>query len=482
MKYVGLRTKFLLIISVILLSVFGSITVYLVKNSTQSLRGNLLREAKAFSSLATTPIGDTFVVYKDSGTYNIQEKVQEFAALDPTIINISVVDQTGKILFTRDSKNSPHVSADQASTFDPIYQNNDQGALSQVIYPYFDASHVHSYSLVYTVSSAQIDQQVAHQALTVTMLSLFALLLTAGFTYVFIDHFILSPIHKVSEQAAAISAGNLEQQITTQGQDEIGALGTSLNSMANSLKANITKLQDLDKMKSEFMMITSHNLRTPLTIINGYIENTSMLTTVAEFKVALERIAASSKRLGTFAEDVLTISRFELGDTDIKQEDSDITTLLKEIAGTFATSAKLQELKFSYESDAKQRLVHISSAHIRSAIWNLLDNAAKFTPKGGQVDLSLHDDGQNVLIKVSDTGIGIKASELPKLFTKFHRGTSTLTYDYEGTGIGLYASKIIVVRHGGNITVESEEGKGSTFTISLPLAAHTPETEIAKSA
>jgi two-component system phosphate regulon sensor histidine kinase PhoR len=107
--------------------------------------------------------------------------------------------------------------------------------------------------------------------------------------------------------------------------------------------------------------------------------------------------------------------------------------------------------------------------HLRSAIYNLLDNALKFTAEQGQIELSLAHVADAIQIVTKDNGVGIAPEEINKLFTKFHRGTSTLNYNYEGTGIGLYLTKLIITEHGGTIAVQSELGKGSTFTITLPL-------------
>jgi signal transduction histidine kinase len=143
---------------------------------------------------------------------------------------------------------------------------------------------------------------------------------------------------------------------------------------------------------------------------------------------------------------------------------------MQKIAKETLPTAQLRKLHF--KSDIQTNApIHISPPHVRSAIWNLIDNAIKFTPEGGEVLLKVSETDGMVAISVADNGIGISQEEMPKLFTKFHRATSVTVYDYEGTGIGLYASKIIVEEQGGKISVTSEEGKGSTFTIYLPIAS-----------
>jgi signal transduction histidine kinase len=115
----------------------------------------------------------------------------------------------------------------------------------------------------------------------------------------------------------------------------------------------------------------------------------------------------------------------------------------------------------------------LSQANMRSALGNVIDNAIKFTKEGRSVHVSSKIEDGKLVFSVADTGIGIQPDEIPKLFTKFHRGTSTLTYDYEGAGVGLYLTKLIVGEHGGQITVNSEAGQGSTFIVYLPLVPAT---------
>ena len=467
----GLRFKFLLLISLLFIALISVLALYLVRSGADNLRQNLEREARSFATLATGAIGDTFVLYKDSGTGRIDREVARYASLDSVISNISVTDLRGKVVYTKDQDNPPVVSANAAASFRPVYLMGADQAIRQIIYPYFEGSGAHRYSVVYDISSHQIDLQVSKETRGVAVLAAGALLLTIVTTYFLINRFILRPIRQVSRQAAIISSGNLEQQIIINSRDEIAQLGKAVNSMTNSLKASIAKLRELDKMKSEFMMIASHNLRTPLTIINGYLESAEKMTDVAQLRQALERISISSKRLGVFAEDVLTISRFELtGDTEIRREPTNLTEFIREMVDDFGRISHQQKRHFTAYFDDRPRPTLLSKPHIRSAVWNILDNALKFTPAGGQITLKLDDNGQQARIIVSDSGIGINEEELPKLFTKFHRGTSTMRYDYEGTGIGLYASKIIILKHGGEITATSQPGEGSVFTISLPLS------------
>lgn len=474
MNRTTIRLKLLLTSSLLLFAIFSGMTVYLTHNSTQTLRQNLQSETKSFAVLANAPIAEAYDTYSDSGTAMIRQKMLDYLALNKNVTNIAIIGLDAKPLFIYDEASPIKISTTQATSFDPIYISKD-GALQQVIYPYFEASGAHPYNIVYVVSDKEITAAVQRETTSLVLFGLSSLLLTSALTYVLINRIIVKPVRELSRQAKIISDGNLEQQIEIHGNDEIAALGNAVNTMADSLKGSIAKLQEVDKVKSEFMAITSHNLRTPLTIINGYLENLEIFKTPDQMKDAMSRIGESVKRLDGFAEDVLTISQYELGDHIASQTTFTVADMLQQIADETRAAADLKGVHF--ESDINTTAtITASKPHIRSAIWNIIDNAIKFTPKDGGVKLKVDDADNKLRIAVTDSGIGISEAEIPKLFTKFHRATSVITYDYEGTGIGLYASKLIVEQYNGNITVDSKEGSGSTFTISLPIAAPIPTT------
>lgn len=463
-----IRTQLLIINTVLLILVFGVMSAYLIGTSSTTLRNRLKSEVEAFSVLATPPIGDSYSIYGESGTNKVRDSMRSYLQENETVVNATVVNLQGEPQFSYLENDVVTVSADEASSFTPTYTNEGSN-LVRVTMPYFGSSGAHSYSVVYTVSNEAINSAINNEIHSLVAFTVFSLVITSIVTFAAISHFILRPVRKVSEQAAIISSGNLEQQIKVDGNNEIAQLGKAVNSMAESLKANIAKLQEIDKVKSEFMAITSHNLRTPLTIIRSYLESIEMLNDTEALKKALKRIGDSISRLDGFAEDVLTISQYELGKKEATEE-INIKELLDKIAEESRPMAEIHNLVFEYEVSTSAKIM-ASKPHIKSAIMNIVDNAVKFTKEGGKVSIKVLVDKGYVKIAVTDTGIGIAADEIPKLFTKFHRGTSTITYDYEGTGIGLYASKIIIENAGGTIDVQSAEGKGSVFTIALPVAS-----------
>jgi signal transduction histidine kinase len=239
------------------------------------------------------------------------------------------------------------------------------------------------------------------------------------------------------------------------------------------LKQANTKLKRLDVAKSEFISIASHQLRTPLTVIKGYI---SMILEGSFGKISktqkesLEKVYESSERLIQLIENLLNISRIESGRLQYSFMPLDLEKLVANVVEELESVAKKKGLRFTYKKP-KTALptLKLDEEKLRQVIMNLIDNSIKYT-KQGSVTVSLYQKDNRVIFSVKDTGIGIDEEGKDNLFKKFSRGTGTSLIHTEGTGLGLYVAKQIVEGHGGDIRVESPgEGKGSEFLVSLPV-------------
>ncbi len=467
MKRWSLRARFLLLLIGLLVTIFAAITLIIVRENTKTLRANLVDQSKSFATLATQPIGNAFETYKDSGTIRIQQKVASFTDLDPNINQVEIIDTAGKQVFSTDETHLITVNPDAAGSLQTSYIKDRQGNLTGVVQPYIEDFGIHRYAVVYGISYRGLNKSIRDIVTFIVIFSAGILLVALVVWYFLINQLFLRPVALVSQIALLISRGDLDRQIHLGRQDEIGDLATAVNTMASSLKADIAKLQAVDKLKSEFLMITAHNLRTPLTIISGYLEQLKGMKPASELQRLLELIGTNVTRLNTFSEDALTISSIEADQTSLPRAPIEIQPILQEVANEFAIQAKQKKINFTTALAAKA-WVNLSKPHFRSALWNLLDNAYKFTPEGGSIEMSVSESAGRLEITIKDSGIGITAAEIPHLFTKFHRATGTLTYAYEGTGIGLYISKLVIEQYGGGIKADSSEGKGSVFTIWLP--------------
>jgi PAS domain S-box-containing protein len=224
-----------------------------------------------------------------------------------------------------------------------------------------------------------------------------------------------------------------------------------------------SKLKAADQLKTEFIMLTSHNLRTPLAIAKGY---TSEYPMTDEQKPMLDGLNNGLSRLGKIVEDLLTISSIESGSMVTLNEIS-FQELVEPLIQEIKDLAVTRKDKFIVNFHAGDVKIKANADRLRGALRNVLNNACKFT-ENGTVELSTSRSENRLIINISDTGIGIDPSELPKLFTKFHRAANALNGGYEGRGIGLYLTKLIIEEHNGKLSVVTQPNKGATFTIELP--------------
>jgi signal transduction histidine kinase len=463
---IGLRARFLIVSTSILLIIFAVIAIYLVSNAQNTDIRNINQSSKAFAAFAAQPLGDSYSIYQNSASIQVQKQMQSFVSLDSNVSNIGIVSLTGQILLRY--SNAQFLPITDPATFSPIYSKSSGGFIQQIVTPYISADGQHPYGVVILVSDHQLLQEIQSHIINIGILSLIGLVITAVILYNLLNYLFISPVERISRQALKISKGDYDQVIQVSSNDEIGDLASSVNTMRNSLSEDITKLQELDKLKNEFIAIASHNLRTPLSIIQGNVELVNDSSLPPEVYTAITAIKDSANHLNAFAEDMLTISMIESGKVVLEQKTVSLNSLVEKYRQSFEEQAKNKDITLKWDIAEPDAMVRISPTFISGVIRNLLDNAIKFTDKGGKVTCQIQKVADKLIVRVQDTGIGIANEEKDKLFTKFHRGTSFMVYNYKGTGIGLYVAKLIVDAHNGNITVDTEPGKGSTFTVIVP--------------
>jgi len=247
------------------------------------------------------------------------------------------------------------------------------------------------------------------------------------------------------------------------------------------LQKALQRVSELSQLKSNFISNISHELRTPLTHIKGYIElmvTESLGNITEEQKHALQVSQQSTGKLEALIEDLIMVSLASRGELSIKQDNVDIHRIANLAIKSFMGKAAERGINLHGVIDEDIPFVQADSQKIAWVLQQLLDNGIKFTSSGGSVILSVKREGENlVIVSVTDTGIGIPASELSDIFEPFHQLDGSSTRRYGGTGLGLSITRELVQLLGGQITVQSTPGHGSVFTVYLPLrrAASTAE-------
>ncbi len=248
-----------------------------------------------------------------------------------------------------------------------------------------------------------------------------------------------------------------------------------LQLMADMLSSTNEQLHRLDNAKSEFISIASHQLRTPLTAIKGYLSlilEGSYGQVPPNIQDVLEKVYAVNNRLTQLVEDLLNISRIESGRIQYDFQPTQIETLAVELVDMFMLSAREKGIHLGIRLPKKSLpIIAVDQNKLREVISNLIDNAIKYTPEGSvTVEVGLSDDAAALRIIISDTGIGIEPETLGRLFKKFVRSQETSRMVVSGSGLGLYIGRNFVEAHGGKIWAESEgHGQGSRFIIELPF-------------
>ncbi|HSE57053.1 MAG TPA: HAMP domain-containing sensor histidine kinase [Candidatus Paceibacterota bacterium] len=252
---------------------------------------------------------------------------------------------------------------------------------------------------------------------------------------------------------------------------ELATLYKKVEQLNGDLEVANSKLKDLDKLKTEFLSLASHQLRAPLTAIKGYasmLEEEAYGKLTTEQAGAIKRIYVSAQGLSSLVEDLLNISKIEQGGLKFEFEETDLGKLLTDLYNEIRITAEDKGLEFTIDIPSNQSfMAHVDRLKLKQAFLNLADNSIKYTPHGF-VKLSLRREGNTIVYQVADNGIGISPETKAKLFDKFSRGEGG-RLNTGGSGLGLYLAKQIILAHKGDIAIESDGvGKGSKFTVTIP--------------
>ena len=370
----------------------------------------------------------------------------------------------------------------------------EDGRAYVVVAPYVEEWGRHRYSVAFTFSYDSLRLAALAAGWRIFWLSAGSLALGVAIAILLAAQSV-GPIEVLTRGAQDIADGHLSRRIELATGDEFGVLAATFNQMAEKLARTISDLetsnrtlgqmnldlQQVDRMKSDLLANVSHELRTPLTAIQGYTEamDEGLLGEVsAQQRDAFKVVQRNSRRLMGMIDQLLAFSRFDVPDASetgaarLEPSAFDLAEVAAQVVGSVrAGDGAARDLRLEAPSgEAGLPPVWGDPGRIAQVLENLLTNAVKFTPAGGEIRVRLGRCGEEAEVAVADRGIGIPAAARARIFERFYQVDASSTRAYGGMGLGLAIVREILAAHGREIRVESEEGKGTTFRFTLPLA------------
>ncbi len=280
------------------------------------------------------------------------------------------------------------------------------------------------------------------------------------------------PLEQLVDAAGRLAGGDRSVRVEVGGLSETATLGAAFNEMAAELEIEEGRRDELDRLKDEFVLTASHELRSPLTSVQGFaellmLERDSLTPRQLE---TVEVILDNCRHLVRLLNDLLDLARSDAGRLAIRPQPTEVGPLVEDVVRTMRAQTEAASQTLSEDVQPGLPPIEAEPDRIRQILVNLITNAHEYSPEGASIGVSARALDAEVEIGVSDDGPGIPAEQLERIFERFTRGDAGLTQRVGGTGLGLAISKSLVELHGGSIAAESEPGRGSTFRVRLPFA------------
>lgn len=303
----------------------------------------------------------------------------------------------------------------------------------------------------------------------------FAMLIIMGtISFLILNVFVISPIRTLNEFIRQVSSEKLTVRLPRGPKNEIGDLFTALNDMMTRLQIAHKREELIGKMKSEFINIAAHQLRTPLSIVKWILhmlQEDSKSNFSKEERDLLQKGFLTNERMIRLVSDMLNAARIEEGRFGFKFEKASLEKSVSEVIENLMPIAKERKINLRFKKSVdKLPNAYMDSSAIKVVLQNLISNALNYTLPAGIISVYIGKRDRFLLVSISDTGIGILKDEMNRLFTKFFRGGNAVRMQTSGSGLGLFISKNIVKAHKGKIWTDSTEGVGTTFYFTIPIA------------
>jgi signal transduction histidine kinase len=283
--------------------------------------------------------------------------------------------------------------------------------------------------------------------------------------------FIIRNLRKIVYVIRDFQKGNMQARINFDGRGELKEFAASFNEMADTIVGNLNKIKTMDKQRRDLVANVSHDLRTPISIIRGYVETVLIKEdqlSPEERKKYLETILSGTNRLLNLVEELFELSKLEAKESLPNKESFSLAELLQDIHQKNLIIAESKKIKCNLNFEENIPFITADIGMMEKVFQNLLDNALKFTPNGGEININLKKNEQNIIVEIVDSGQGINKDDLPHIFDRYYQIKRVSNGSSGGTGLGLAIVKKIADLHSINIEVKSEVNKGTSFILKIP--------------
>lgn len=465
-KYAVIATS--LVVAILLIQ--SLVTIPLRLNKDKQLTIN---RARATSDVAATPIITTYLSNKEDVGFQLTKAMRELANNLSLFDQFQIVSMQGEVLYDSQSlKRAGTLPTLKESDIVKAIQSNQSSELTNadghfLFTPYFDDKGNHQYTVRYALSFQDLENyRQSALAQTIIFMLIFG---SATFVlmYLLTQRFVTRPIDQIRSDSNMITTGETDQRIHIKSHDEFGQLAQNLNTMAHTLLDSVKELQEEKAWKNEFIILASHNLRTPLNVIMTSISGIKKDPKISEASMKfVDYIYTRGKELHTLIENLLSISMLKGNKLKAENEPYDLIEVVNTIAKDQETRLREKGLTFTIETRSHHVFAKGDKGQVFQIIDNLVDNAIKFTETGG-ITIKIDDSKQMITVAVMDTGAGIDEKIVHKLFESFRRGADPLSVDNQGAGLGLYFVKLAVEAQGGEVSIRSKPGKGTDISFTL---------------
>ncbi len=506
MRWQSLKVRYALIFSFFIAAILLFNAILLIYFKYKEFQNDIEHRAFSFARLAVKPICDGYDTYFYSGYFKFRELISSLLSSEPDVSKIRIVDVNGRILFDSDNLKKSHFiprTDEQLPLITDAYYldavrrleisqryiyGTDERKSLEIVSPYIEEWGRHKLSVIMYFSYRSLDPQIRMMIYQVGGLTLLSMIFTSFLAWVFTGK-ITEPLEQLTEQAKKMTTGGTEDTFDSKADNEVKVLTKTFALMTSTIQKNIhdleesneqlarlnEELKEFDRVKSDLLANVSHELRTPLTSIKGYTEYILEGKLGPVSQKQQKGLMVVQKNLDRLAKLINALLDYSLMDSDkmvLSIKPFNLKLLSKQVVVNLGSELEKRNLHFQIDMPDDLPLVVGDKEKIYLVLENLTINAIKFTDGGGKITVRAEaieeGNGGSVRIFVTDTGVGIPETAIPRIFDRFYQVDASSKRKYGGMGLGLAIAKSIVDAHKGRIFVESEIGSGTTFTVILP--------------